>query len=561
MKPKHLSVALALALAALAGCDRAPTASAPAPAPTAAPAAESYAAQHLRDYVSVPLTADLSAYDAQDKKMLALLVQAAQVMDTLYWKQSGFERDAFLNSIADPDTRRLAELNFGPWDRLNDDHVFVEGQAPRPPGVAFYPTDMTKEELEKADLPGKEGWYSLVRRDEAGKLYLLPFHEAYKPELEQAAALLRQAAPLSKDKAFADYLRMRADALLSDDFRASDMAWMDMKSNPVDIVIGPIETYEDKMFGYKASYEGVVLIKDKEWSEKLARFAAFLPDMQRGLPVPEKYKAERPGAAADLNAYNAIYYGGNANTGAKTIAINLPNDEVVTLAKGSRRLQLENVIHAKFDKILLPIAQQLIAQDQVKNVTFEAFFEDTMFHEVAHGLGIKNTLDGKGTVTQALKEYAGSFEEGKADVLGLNLITKLSDKGELPKEKMMDAYVTFLAGILRSVRFGTGESHAKANMARFHFFEEQGAFTRDPATGRYRVEFDKMRAAVDAWSAKLLTVQGDGDYAEAKRITDTMGVIDPQLGADLKKLDAAHIPVDVRFEQGLDVLGLQAPAR
>jgi hypothetical protein len=556
MKPKHLSVALALALAALAGCDRAPTASAPAPAPTAAPAAESYAAQHLRDYVSVPLTADLSAYDAQDKKMLALLVQAAQVMDTLYWKQSGFERDAFLDSIADPDTRRLAELNFGPWDRLNDDHVFVEGQAPRPPGVAFYPTDMTKEELEKADLPGKEGWYSLVRRDEAGKLYLLPFHEAYKPELEQAAALLRQAAPLSKDKAFADYLRMRADALLSDDFRASDMAWMDMKSNPVDIVIGPIETYEDKMFGYKASYEGVVLIKDKEWSEKLARFAAFLPDMQRGLPVPEKYKAKRPGAAADLNAYNAIYYGGNANTGAKTIAINLPNDEVVTLAKGSRRLQLENVIHAKFDKILLPIAQQLIAQDQLQHVTFDAFFEDTMFHEVAHGLGIKNTLDGKGTVSQALKEYASSFEEGKADVLGLYMVDALSRRGELDESKLRDSYVTFLAGILRSVRFGASDAHGKANMVRFNFFADRGAFSRDPQSGRYRVDFAKMHDAMNALGAKLLTVQGDGDYAEAKRLTETLGVIRPELEGDLARLKDANIPVDIRFEQGLDTLGL-----
>jgi hypothetical protein len=283
--------------------------------------------------------------------------------------------------------------------------------------------------------------------------------------------------------------------------------------------------------------------------------------MQRGLTVPDKYKAERPGAAADLNAYNAIYYGGNANAGAKTIAINLPNDEVVTLAKGSRRLQLENVIHAKFDKILLPIAQQLIAEDQVKNVTFEAFFEDTMFHEVAHGLGIKNTLDGKGTVSEALKDYASSFEEGKADVLGLYLIDALSKKGELDAAKLNDSYVTFLAGILRSVRFGAGESHAKANMARFHFFEEQGAFTRDPKTGRYRVEFDKMRAAVDAWSAKLLTVQGDGDYAEAKRITDEMGVVDAQLQADLDKLKAANIPVDVSFEQGLGVLGLEGAAK
>lgn len=559
-----LSLALAIALAGLAACDRAaaPAGDSSATAGAAvAPSAQSYAQQHLADYVSVPLTADLSGYDADDRKMLALLVQAAQVMDTLYWKQSGLERDSFLAGIKDADTRKLAELNFGPWDRLNGDQPFVEGAAARPPGVGFYPADMSKEEFEKAELPDKDGWYSLVRRGEDGKLKLVPFHEAYKPELEQAAALLRQAAPLSKDKAFANYLRMRADALLSDDYRPSDMAWMDMKTNPVDIVIGPIETYEDQLFGYKASYESVVLIKDKEWSDKLARFAGFLPEMQRGLPVPEKYKAERPGAAADLNAYNAIYYGGNANAGAKTIAINLPNDEVVTLAKGSRRLQLENVIHAKFDKILLPIAQQLIAEDQVKHVTFEAFFEDTMFHEVAHGLGIKNTLDGKGTVSQALKDYANSFEEGKADVLGLYLITALTDKGELPKDKLMDAYVTFLAGILRSVRFGAGESHAKANMARFHFFEEQGAFTRDPATGRYRVEFDKMRAAVDAWSAKLLTVQGDGDYAEAKRITDEMGVVDAQLQSDLDKLKAAKIPVDVSFEQGLATLGLEDAAK
>jgi len=559
-----LSLALATALAGLAACERAPAPASetPAAASVAAPAAaESYAARHLRDYVSVPLKADLSAYDEQDRKMIALLVQAAQITDALFWKQEGLDRDKFLAGIADADTRELADINFGPWDRLNGDQSFVEGYGPRPPGIDFYPKDMTKEEFEKADLPGKDGWYSLVRRGDDGKLKLVPFHEAYKDELAKAAALLREAAPLSKDKAFGEYLKMRADALEDDDYRASDMAWMDMKSNPVDLVIGPIESYEDQVFGFRASYEGMVLLKDKAWSEKLARYAAFLPELQRGLPVPDKYKAERPGSAADLNAYTAVYYGGNANVGAKTIAINLPNDEVVQLAKGTRRLQLENVIQAKFDHILVPIAKELIADDQVRNVTFDAFFDDTMFHEVAHGLGIKNTLDGKGTVTQALKEYASSFEEGKADVLGLYLISKLTDKGELPKEKLMDAYVTFLAGILRSVRFGAGESHAKANMARFHFFEEQGAFTRDPATGRYRVEFDKMRAAVDAWSAKLLTVQGDGDYAEAKRITDTMGVVDAQLGADLKKLDAAKIPIDVRFEQGLAVLGLQAPAQ
>jgi hypothetical protein len=431
MRRRLLSVLIPCLLTGLvAGCDRAEhaPASVAAPASTATPApATSYAAQHLGDYVSVPLKADLAGFDEQDKQMIALLVQASDVMNTLYWQQAWGDKSALMAKITDPETQRFAELNYGAWDRLNSDTPFIDGIGPRPPGVQFYPADMTKEEFEAADLKDKTSWYTLLRRDAAGKLITVPYHEAYKADLEKAAALLRQAAPLSKDAGFRNYLLMRADALLSDDFRPSDMAWMDMKTNPVDIVIGPIETYEDQIFGYKASYEGLVLIKDKAWSERLSRFAAFLPELQRQLPVPDKYKAEKPGNAADLNAYNVVYYGGNANVGAKTIAINLPNDEVVQLKKGTRRLQLENVIHAKFDNILLPIAKVLIAEDQVQHVTFDAFFEDTMFHEVAHGLGIKNTLDGKGTVTQGLKEYASSFEEGKADILGLYLITKLSE--------------------------------------------------------------------------------------------------------------------------------------
>jgi hypothetical protein len=553
-----LAAAMITGLAGLSACKR--ETDAPAPAASAPAPALSYAAQHAGDFVSVPLTADLSGFDAQEQQMIGLLVQAAQVMDSLYWQQAWPDREGLLAKAKDADTRRLIELNYGPWDRMNNDTPFVEGVGARPAGSTYYPVEMTKEEFEASTLADKKSWYTLLRFDAGGKLITVPYHVAYQDDLAKAAALLREAAPLSHDKAFGNYLRMRADALLSDDFQPSDLAWMDMKTNKVDIVIGPIETYEDQLFGYKASYEGMVLIKDVAWSERLAHFAKFLPELQRGLPVPEKYKAERPGSAADLNAYNAIFYAGDANSGAKTIAINLPNDEEVQLKKGTRRLQLENVIHAKFDKILLPIAQQLIAQDQVKNVTFDAFFEDTMFHEVAHGLGIKNTLDGKGTVTQALKEYASSFEEGKADVLGLYLITALSEKGELDKAKLMDGYVTFLAGILRSVRFGAGDSHGKANMVRFHFFEQQGAFSRDPATGRYRVEFDKMKAAMNALSARLLTIQGDGDYAAAKDMTETMGVISPQLAQDLKKLETAKIPVDVTFEQGLSVLGLDAKA-
>lgn len=563
--PRPVSLALFAALA-LAGCQRstepaAPAATAPAAAPAAEPAvAQSYGEQHAGDYATVRLTADLSAFDQDGKRMIALLVQASQVMDDLYWRQSwDGDREVLLARAPDMATRDWLQLNFGPWDRLNDDAPMLPGIGPRPPGGVFYPADMDKAEFEAADLPDKTSWYTLLRRDDDGDLVTVPYHVAYKDDLERAAALLREASALAEDPGFARYLAMRADALLDDDFQPSDLAWMEMKNNTVDVVIGPIESYEDQLFGYKTAYEGLVLIKDQDWSDRLSRFAGYLPELQRGLPVDAKYKAEMPGSNADLGAYEAVYYGGNANVGAKTIAINLPNDEEVQLAKGTRRLQLENVMEAKFDTIMVPIAKQLIAEDQLGNVTFDAFFQNTMFHEVAHGLGIKNTLDGKGTVSEALKDQASSFEEGKADVLGLYMVEALADKGELEKSALMDNYVTFLAGILRSVRFGAGDAHARANMVRFNFFAEQGAFSRDPDSGKYSVDFDRMQEAIEALSRKLLTIQGDGDYAAAKALSDQMGVIGEQLAADLAKLEAAGIPIDVRFEQGLDVLGLEAP--
>jgi hypothetical protein len=564
---RHL---LALSLVAtLAGCsshDNTETAQAPAPAPAATvpaippPSTDAdNAAQRMANYATVKLTADLSSFDDKQKQMIALLVQAADVTNDLYWKQSWGDKAALMARIPDDVTRRFAEINYGPWDRLDNDQPFVAGVGTRPPGAQFYPADMSKDEFDKADLKDKTGLYTLLRRDAQGKLVTVPYHEAYKADLDRAAGLLRQAADLSSDKDFAGYLKKRADALQSDDYRPSDFAWMSMKNNPVDIVIGPIETYEDQLYGYKASYESYVLVKDQAWSARLARFAKYLPELQRELPVDDKYKAEKPGSDADLNAYFAVYYAGDANVGAKTIAINLPNDEEVQLKKGTRRLQLENVMQAKFDEIMLPIAKALIADDQQSHLTFDAFFENTMFHEVAHGLGIKQTLTDKGLVRTALKDQASSFEEGKADILGLYMVTKLADKGELDKSRLMDNYVTFLAGILRSVRFGASDAHAKANMVRFNFFQQQGAFTRDAATGRYRVDFDKMTAAMNALSAKLLTIQGDGDYDAAKKLTDTMGNVDATLAGDLKRLDQAKIPVDVTFNQGLEVLGLSKP--
>ncbi|MEP7184819.1 MAG: Zn-dependent hydrolase [Rhodanobacter sp.] len=566
-------------LLALAGCSSShePAAMAPvskeelAPAPASSavskPLDESAATlkQHLDDYATVKLTADLSKFDASQKQMIALLVEAADSMNALYWKQAWGDKSALMQKIDDPATREFAEINFGPWDRLDNDKPFVAGIGPRPLAVQFYPANMTKAEFEQSPLKDKTALYTLLQRGPKGGLTSVPYHVAYKPELEKTAGLLRRASKLAKDKEFGKYLDMRADALLSDEYQPSDFAWMAMKNNPVDIVIGPIETYEDQLFGYKASYESYVLIKDQAWSARLARFAKYLPELQRGLPVADKYKAEKPGSDADLNAYFAVYYGGDANVGAKTIAINLPNDEQVQLKKGTRRLQLENVMQAKFDKIMLPIAHELIAEDQQQNLSFDAFFQNTMFHEVAHGLGIKNVLgksglDGKGTVRKALKDQASSFEEGKADILGLYMVTKLADKGELDKSKLMDNYVTFLAGILRSVRFGASDAHAKANMVRFNFFMQQGAISRNEKTGRYRVDFDKMTAAMNALSAKLLTIQGDGDYAAAKQLTNQMGNVGTTLASDLKRLDTAHIPVDIRFEQGLGVLGLEAPA-
>jgi hypothetical protein len=521
--------------------------------------ADSPAQQRLAAYAPVKLGADLSAFNARQKKMIALLVEAADSMNAIYWQQAWGDQATLLAGIRDPATLELAQINYGPWDRLDNDTSFIDGIGKRPPGARFYPADMTKAEFDRSPLKDKGSLYTLLRRNAQGQLISVPYHVAYKAELEKAAGLLRSAAKLARDAGFRKYLTLRAAALLSDDYQPSDFAWMAMKNNPIDIVIGPIETYEDQLYGYKASYESYVLVKDQAWSAKLARFAKYLPELQRGLPVADRYKAEKPGSDADLNAYFAIYYAGDANVGAKTIAINLPNDEQVQLQTGTRRLQLENVMQAKFEQIMLPIARELIVDEQQPNLTFDAFFQNTMFHEVAHGLGIKNVLGGKGTVRKALQDQASSFEEGKADILGLYMVTRLADKGELDKARLMDNYVTFLAGILRSVRFGASDAHARANMVRFNFFKQQGAFTRDEKSGRYRVNFDQMTVAMNALSAKLLTIQGDGDYAAAKQLTDTLGAVDAELAGDLRRLDQAHIPVDIRFEQGLDVLGLSKP--
>jgi peptidase M49-like protein len=433
----------------------------------------------------------------------------------------------------------------------------------RPPGGEFYPHDMTKEQFEAAAGKSKaadtalRSLYTVVRRDSSGGLVAVPYHVAYPEPTRRAAAKLREAAALARDPKLRRYLELRARALETDDYRASDFAWMDMKDNAIDVVIGPIETYEDELFGYKAAHEAYVLVKDQEWSRRLARYIALLPALQRGLPVPQAYKRERPGSDSDLNAYDVVYYAGNANAGSKTIAINLPNDEQVQLRKGTRRLQLKNAMRAKFDRILVPIADELIVPEQRRNIDFDAFFANVMFHEVAHGLGIKNTVNGRGTVRTALKEQASALEEAKADILGLYMVTRLQQQGDLPDAVLENNYVTFLAGIIRSVRFGAGAAHGRANAAEFSFLRERGAFARDSASGRYRVDPAKMRAAVDAMAEQILRFQGDGDYAGVAAFMQERGALAPDLRHDLDRLASRQIPVDVVFEQGPHVLGLE----
>lgn len=549
-----LGVVLTLGIS-LGGCET--------PAGDTGTAAASDVEEKLAQYTTVRLTTDVSVLTEAERAMIPILMEAAEAMTDVFWQQSYGERDELMNSLENPAERAYAAINYGPWDRINGNEAWLPGAGPKPDGANFYPSDMTVEEFEAAAQAAADGGealrslYTMVRRDDAGNLVAIPYSEYFSEEHALAAEKLTAAAALAEDPGLQRYLELRAQALLTDEYQPSDFAWMEMKDNGIDVVIGPIETYEDQLFGYKASHEAFILVKDREWSQRLARYAAFLPELQRGLPVPHAYKAETPGSDADLNAYDVVYVGGDANAGSKTIAINLPNDPEVQLQRGARRLQLKNAMRAKFDEILTPIAGMLMAQGQKELVTFDAFFENTMFHEVAHGLGIKNLLDGSGTVREAMRDQASSLEEGKADILGLYMIAALQEMGELdPNHDLQENMVTFTASIFRSIRFGASSAHGRANVARFNFFQDMGAFTRDEATGTYQVDFQKTREAMNALSERILRFQGDGDYDGVVAFMEEYGAIRPQLQADLDRLAEAGIPVDIVYEQGVEVLGL-----
>jgi hypothetical protein len=512
--------------------------------------------EKLNAFATFKLTANLDHLTGNEKQILPYLFETAKIMEDLFWKQAIGNRDDFLGRINGEDAVRFAKIHYGPWDRLNGNIPFLTNVGPKPEGANFYPEDMTKADFEAMENPDKDNLYTLIRRDEEGKLQTIWYHEAYKTEIEKAAELLRTAANIADNEELKNYLNLRAAALLTDDYLASDLAWMDMKTPNIDFVVGPIENYEDQLFGYKAAYESFILIKDPEWSNRLQKFAAMLPDLQKEVPTGEQYKKDIPGSDSDLNAYDVIYYAGDCNAGSKTIAINLPNDPKVHAEKGTRKLQLKNAMQAKFDKILIPISEMLIDPSQQKHVTFDAFFANTMFHEVAHGMGVKNTINDKGTAREALKETYSTIEEGKADIMGLWLVKTLREKGEITEGELMDNYVTFFAGIFRSSRFGAASAHGKANMMRFEFFKELGAFSKNDA-GYYFVNEEKMEPAINLLVDKIQAMQGEGDYEAAKLWIAKDGKVSPELQADLDRLNSGGIPVDIVFEQGEEVVGIK----
>ena len=557
MKIQSLVFTLLLSLTLIACNNSDSTSNATVAGDNASTAAASVAPSRFDIYAEVALNVDLSSLSSNQKQMVALLIEAGKISDEIFWKQVWGDKQALLSSISDPKIKRFAQFNYGPWDRLDSDKPFITAFGQRPKGAQFYPRDMSKQEFEAWQQEGKDGLYSVVKRNSQGELALSMYSDEYAPEIARMSALLIEASELADSQEFGAYLKLRAKALQSNEYQASDFAWMAMKDNPIEVVIGPIETYQDALYGYRAAFETFVLVKDMAWSDRLSRFVKYMPELQQGLPVEAKYKAEVPGSDADLNAYDMAYCAGDCNSGSKTIAINLPNDEEVQLAKGTRRLQIKNAMRAKFDKILLPISGELIAQEQRKHITFDAFFANTMFHEVAHGLGIKNTLDGKGTVRQALKEHASALEEGKADILGLYMIQALRAKNEISEGELMDNYVTFLAGIFRSVRFGASSAHGRANMIRFNYFSDAGAFSRNDVDGTYRVNVAEFEQAVKNLSRDILVMQGKGNYQAVSDFVAQKGNVNAQLQADLERLAAVGIPVDIVYKQGVDILGLQ----
>lgn len=507
----------------------------------------------VEEYAHVELKSDLvNGLNEKEKELVKIFFQVGEITDNLFWKQT-FGDKSVLDTITDSYAKEFAMIQYGAWDRLDNNKPFLPGYGEKLDVCNYYTHDITSEEFDALEDENKNSWYTVIRRNDDGSLKSVWYHDEYADEISRICSLLEKAVTLAEDPGLKNYLEKRIEAFKTDDYLESDLAWMDMKDSKVDFVTGPIESYDDMFRETKASYESFILLKDEARSKDLAKFVSMLPALQKELPCEPEYKTFVPGTSSDLNVYDAVFYAGDCNAGSKTIAINLPNDERVHAMKGTRRLQLRNSMKAKFDKILMPIGELVVTPEQQKYLNFDAFFWNVTFHEVAHGLGVKQTINTNESVDAVMGTEKTSWEEAKADILGLFMVTKLVEMGEITNITAEDAITTYIAGILRSVRFGAASSHGKANMMCFNYMEKAGAFTRN-AQGQYVIDFQKAKDAMNGWASLILKTQGDGNVEFATKYREENGGITPALQADLDRINSAGIPRDITFIQGEKVL-------
>ncbi len=509
----------------------------------------------LARFAPVEVSADISFLPENEQQALAKLIEASRYMDEIFlrqvWEQNPRYRDALAKRTDELGRKAYDyfQISFGPWDRLDEhDAPFID-ELKKPEGAGFYPEDMTKDEFnayleahpEQAD--SLKSLYTLVRR-QGEQLVAVPYSQAFKQWLEPAAKLLREAADLTSNESLKTFLRSRADAFASNTYRESDMAWMDLDS-PVEITIGPYEVYEDKLFGYKASFEAFVTVADPEESQKLARYKEQLPAMERHLPIPNKMKNLKRGTESPIRVVDEVFTAGDTKAGVQTIAFNLPNDEVVREKKGSKKVLLRNVIAAKYDKILKPIAERLVSEQQQAYLSAEAFTNEVLFHELSHGLGPgKITVDGRQTeVRLELKELYAPIEEAKADIMGVYNLYYMIEKGLLPSTLRKKIAVTYLAGLFRGIRFGIGEAHGKGNALQFNYLREKGALSYDAASGTFSVNFKTFENWVRELVQDICILQATGDYDGTRKLFDKYVSLPEELSAGLEKLQ--DVPVDI----------------
>jgi hypothetical protein len=515
-------------------------------------------AKKIRRFSPTVLTADTSRLSAGDRKALQKIIEAARLMDPLFLRQVWSGNEALKmkleadKSVVGRQRLHYFLINDGPWSRLDSNEPFIEGVPPeKPPHANFYPDDISKEEFNSwlNGLPGSEkekatGYFYTIRRDANGKLMTVPYSQEYREFLEPAGKLLREAATLTTNETLRNFLNTRADAFASNDYYASDVAWMDLDA-PIEVTIGPYETYEDELFGYKAAFEAYVTLRDAAESDKLAKFSQHLQELEDHLPIDPAYRSPKLGAASPIRVVNEVFGSGEGNSGVQTAAFNLPNDERVVKEKGSKRTMLKNVQEAKFAKILIPITRVVLAPTGQRAVAFDAFFTHILTHELMHGLGPHNIkVNGQETTVRLqLKEQYSAIEEAKADVTGLWALQYLIDKGVVGKQMQRTLYTTYLASMFRSVRFGLTESHARGVAMQFNYFTDEGAVAFDQRTGKFSIDDAKIREAVRKLTHELLTIEAEGSYDKAKAMLDKYSLIRPAMKGALDRLK--DVPVDI----------------